>query len=347
MKNREIDLLIVVNMFLTGFDATTLNTLWVDKNLRNHGLLQAFSRTNRILNSVKAFGNIICFRDLEEATNKSLTIFGDRDACGIVLLKSYEQYYNGWDENGIRNKGYKELIDELNDRFPFPIIMEGEKAEKEFITLWGNILRINNILTSFDEFEGNEIISERDFQDYQSKYLDLYDQFRNKEDGDKEDIIDDIIFEIELVKQITVDMDYILNLVAEYHQSSTNKEELRTRITKSMESSIELRSKRELIERFIDSLNNKSDVHTDWPAFARKCKEEELNAIIEQEGLKPDKTRIFIENAFQDGELRSTGTGFAEILPPISMFGKDNMRERTKTEVLNQLMSFFEKYFGI
>jgi type I restriction enzyme R subunit len=346
MKNREIDLLIVVNMFLTGFDATTLNTLWVDKNLRHHGLLQAFSRTNRILNSVKTYGNIICFRDLEQATNDALSIFGNKEACGIVLLKPYKDYYNGWDkENGEPQRGYKDLIEELKDHFSLPMHLEGEQAEKDFIKLWGAILRLRNILSSFDEFEGNEILSERDFQDYQSVYLDLYDKLRKHKDADKENINDDIVFEIELVKQVTINIDYILQLVMKFAKSK-DKEILVT-IDKAMNSSMELRSKKELIERFISTLNAKSDVDKDWRIFADENRDKELEEIIRVENLKPEKTRQMMSHAFEDGELKSTGTAFSEILPPISLFDKDNARAKKKNIVLDKLRAFFEKYFGI
>lgn len=347
MKNREIDLLIVVNMFLTGFDATTLNTLWVDKNLRYHGLLQAFSRTNRILNSVKTFGNIICFRDLEQATNDALSIFGNKEAGGIVLLKSFKEYYNGWEKDGKPQRGYVDLITELQERFPLPVFIEGEQAEKDFIKLWGSILRLRNILTSFDEFAGNEILSERDFQDYQSAYLDLYDKLRKHKDSDKENINDDIEFEIELVKQVTINIDYILQLVAKYHKSKMKDKEILTAIDKAMDSSIELRSKKELIERFINTLNVHSDVDRDWRMFTDKNKAEELDRIIEEENLKPEQTKKYIANAFRDGELKSTGTSFAAILPPVSMFDKDNTRAKKKNAVLDRLKEFFEKYMGV
>ncbi len=196
VKNREIDILIVVNMFLTGFDATTLNTLWVDKNLRQHGLIQAFSRTNRILNSVKTYGNIVCFRDLKEETDKAIALFGNKDAGGIVLLKTYEEYYNGYDDKGEYKPGYAELIATLTAQYPLGQPIIGEEAEKDFIRLYGAILRLRNILTSFDDFEGNEILSERDFQDYQSIYIDLYQEYRKGADGDKETINDDIILRL-------------------------------------------------------------------------------------------------------------------------------------------------------
>ena len=347
MKNREIDLLIVVNMFLTGFDATTLNTLWVDKNLRYHGLLQAFSRTNRILNSVKTFGNIVCFRDLEENTNKALALFGNEDAGGIVLLKSFDEYYNGWDKDGKPQKGYVDLIKELQKIFPLPLVIRGEQAEKDFIKLWGVILRLRNILTSFDDFAGKEILSGRNFQDYQSIYLDLYDKLRKHQESDKENINDDIEFEIELVKQITINIDYILQLVARYYKSNKKDKEILTDIFKTMDSSIELRSKKELIERFINTHNVQSDIDRDWREFVEKNKSEELAKIIEEEKLKPEEAKRFIYNAFRDGELKSIGTGFAEILPPISMFDKDNTRAKKKLIILEKLKLFFEKYLGI
>ncbi len=349
MKDREIDLLIVVNMFLTGFDATTLNTLWVDKNLRHHGLIQAFSRTNRILNRVKAFGNIVCFRDLEQATDDALAIFGNKKTVhSVVLLKSYKDYYYGWEKDGEPQRGYATLITELKNRFPLPIIsIEGEQAERDFIKLWGAILRLRNILTSFDEFAGNEILSVRDFQDYQSVYLDLYDKHRRGNNAEKENINDDILFEIELVKQVTVNIDYILQLVAQHHESHMKDTEILTNIYKTMDSSIELRSKRKLIEQFVNALNVHSDVEKDWRSFIDENRAKELAEIIKEENLNPEKAEKFIANAFQDGELRSTGIEFADILPPISMFDENNARAKKKAIVFEKLKLFFDKYLGV
>lgn len=182
MKNKELDLLIVVNMFLTGFDATTLNTLWVDKNLKMHGLIQAFSRTNRILNSIKTFGNIVCFRNLAKRVDAAISLFGDREAGGTVLLKKYQDYYNGYiTDDGKKVQGYSEMIAELTNKFPLtePTI-SGENKQKEFISLFGAVLKMRNLLSSFDEFQGNEILSERDFQDYLGRYQDLHDEWKEK-----------------------------------------------------------------------------------------------------------------------------------------------------------------------
>ncbi|MBF1214686.1 MAG: type I restriction endonuclease subunit R, partial [Fusobacterium periodonticum] len=245
-KDKEIDILIVVNMFLTGFDATTLNTLWVDKNLRMHGLIQAFSRTNRILNSIKTFGNIVCFRDLQEETDEAIALFGNKEAGGIVLLKTYEDYYNGYqDDKGREKEGYSQLIEELQSKFPLSEQITGESNKKEFVILFGNILKIKNILSAFDKFAGNEILSEREFQDYQSIYLDMYQEIRTK-NKEKEIINDDIIFEIELIKQVEINIDYILMKVTEYYKSNKEDKEILIDIKKAINSSLELRSKKEL-----------------------------------------------------------------------------------------------------
>jgi len=346
VKNREVDLLMVVNMFLTGFDATTLNTLWVDKNLKTHGLIQAYSRTNRILNSVKTFGNIVCFRDLKESTDEAIALFGDKDAGGIVLLKSYDDYYNGFEHNGKYNQGYVELIEELLERFPLGEAIIGEQNQKDFIRLYGTILRLKNILTTFDNFEGNEILAERDFQDYQSTYIDLYQDMRPKSDTDKENINDDIVFELELIKQIEVNIDYILMLVEEFRESNQEDKSILVSITRAIDSSMELRSKKELIERFVERVNVSANIGEDWQKFVLERKEEDMETLIADEKLKGDEARRFIEIAFRDGILKTTGTDIDKILPPVSRFGGGNRTEK-KQEVIDKLTAFFDKYMGL
>ena len=348
VKKREVDLLVVVNMFLTGFDATTLNTLWVDKNLRLHGLLQAFSRTNRILNSVKTYGNIVCFRNLQKETDEAIALFGDKDAGSIVLLKDYDSYYHGYnDEHGKHQPGYIELIEELQTKFPLGQAITGEARQKEFIKLYGAILRLKNILTAFDNFEGNEILAERDFQDYLSVYIDLYQEFSKAKENEKEKINDDIVFEIELIKQIEINIDYILMLVAKYHASNCKDKSILVSIDKAIGSSTQLRSKRELIEHFIETINASTNVDEDWRAFVLKQKEADLNAIVGEENLKFEETKKFLDNAFRDGVLRTTGTDIDKILPPISRFAVAGSREAKKQGIITKLMSFFEKYFGL
>ncbi len=343
MKNREIDILIVVNMFLTGFDATTLNTLWVDKNLKYHGLLQAFSRTNRILNSVKTFGNIVCFRNLEEETNNAIALFGDKEAGSVVLLKNFESYYNGYDENGKHFDGYVELIDKLKTLFPLGASFEGEKAEKEFIMLYGAILRMKNILFTFDNFEGKEILSERNFQDYQSEYIDLYQKYKSKGNERKENINDDVVFEIELVKQVEINIDYILMLVKKYQHEGNQNKEIVVSIEKAVNSSMNLRSKMELIRNFLSRINAQTEVDGDWKKFVDEQRENDLAAIINEEKLKTEETHKFIDNSFRDGVLKTTGTDIDVIMPAVSRFGGGNRAEKKK-RVIDRLMAYYEKY---
>jgi type I restriction enzyme R subunit len=347
VKHREIDLLIVVNMFLTGFDATTLNTLWVDKNLKQHGLIQAYSRTNRILNSVKTYGNIVCFRNLQEATNDAIALFGDKNATGIVLLKSYEDYYYGYeDDNGKKQIGYEERIAILLQKYPLGVQIVGEKAEKDFIASIGNILRLRNILSSFDKFAGNEILSERDFQDYTGMYVDLYQKYKQKDDGEKESIKDDIVFEMELVKQVEVNIDYILMLVAKYHQSNCEDKEILGTIDKAIKSSLALRSKKELIDGFISKINADTNVMDDWGKFVKEQKEIDLKKIINDENLNEKETRKFLDNAFRDGQVKTNGTDIEKILPPMRRFGGGN-RAKKKENIIVKVKKFFEKYFGL
>ena len=346
VKHREIDLLIVVNMFLTGFDATTLNTLWVDKNLKMHGLIQAYSRTNRILNSVKSYGNIVCFRDLQEQTNDAIALFGDKDATGIVLLKSYEDYYYGYtDDRGKKQMGYEERIALLLQKYPLGEQIIGEQAKKDFIVSMGNILRLRNILSSFDKFIGNEILTERDFQDYIGTYTDLYEEFKPKP-GESESIKDDLVFEMELVKQVEVNIDYILMLVAKYHQSNCTDKEILGSIDKAIKSSLALRSKKDLIDNFISRINAETDVMNDWTKFVKEQKETDLKTLIEDENLNEEETRKFIDNSFRDGQVKITGTDIEKILPPMRRFGGGNRTERKQT-IINKVLKFFEKYFGL
>jgi type I restriction enzyme R subunit len=347
VKDRELDLLIVVNMFLTGFDATTLNTLWVDKNLRLHGLLQAYSRTNRILNTIKTFGNIVCFRNLEKATNESIALFGDKEACGIVLLKTFDEYYNGYQAEGKKIPGYVELIQELQERFPVGEQIIGEQNQKDFIRLYGSILKLRNILTTFDDFIGKGILSERDIQDYHSMYIDLYNALRKTAKGDAENVNDDIVFEMELIKQVEINIDYILELIKKYHDGNQEDKEIIININKAIDSSIELRNKKDLIQIFIHNLNPGTDVEKDWAEYVESKKIEELNRIIEDESLNKDETLRFISNAFRDGYVQTTGTALSAVLPPVTRFSKAGERTIKRETVIEKLKAFFNRFRDI
>ena len=349
MKNKELDLLIVVNMFLTGFDATTLNTLWVDKNLKMHGLIQAFSRTNRILNSIKTFGNIVCFRNLKKRVDAAIALFGDKEAGGIVLLHKFDDYYYGYTTQDGKNKpGYVDMVGELMEKFPLdkPHI-EGEQNQKKFIALFGAILRMRNLLLSFDDFKDKELISQRDLQDYLGRYQDLRDEWINRAKGEKEDITNDIVFEIELIRQIEINIDYILMLVKKYHDSNGDDKEILITIQKSVNASPELRSKKQLIENFIAHINDVEDVMTEWHGFVAEEREKELNCIIQEEKLKEPETRKFLENAFRDGEIKTTGTDIDKLMPPVSRFGGGGTRAKKKQTVIDKLKGFFERFFGV
>ena len=349
MKNKELDLLIVVNMFLTGFDATTLNTLWVDKNLKMHGLIQAFSRTNRILNSIKTFGNIVCFRNLQKRVDDAIALFGDKNASGIVLLQTFKDYYYGFiGADDKHHPGYVDLIEELTTKFPLsmPQII-GEKNQKVFIALFGSILRMRNLLVSFDEFAGKEILSERDLQDYLGRYQDLRDEWKRiHERGEKEDINDDIVFEVELLRQIEINIDYILLLVKKYHDSHCQDKEVLITIRKAVEASPELRSKKALIETFIAGINDVDDVMLEWRAYVADEKEKQLLQIVQEENLKEEETRKFLEDSFRNGEIKTTGTDLDKIMPPVSRFGGGN-RAAKKQTVIDKLKAFFDRFFGL
>ena len=352
MKNNQIDILIVVNMFLTGFDAPTLNTLWVDKRLKMHGLIQAFSRTNRILNSVKTFGNIVSFMNLEENTNKALSVFGDKDANSIALLKTYKDYFNGYDENGEHVLGYTEIVDLLKTKFPINEAIATEEDKKLFIKLFGDLLKIRNTLSAFDSFreDREKIMSDIDFQDYSGKYNDLYteiikDKINNTE---IENIQDDVVFEIELIKQVEVNIDYILLIVARYNNENKDKDTIIEHVRKLINAGIELRSKRELIENFINQMNtSETDVQEEFYKYVRKEKEKDLIKIIKDENLKEEETNDFMNSCFEYGEIRTSGIDIDKILPPISRFSKQGNKIEKKQIVVEKLMSFFEKYSGL
>ena len=360
MKNREIDLLIVVSMFLTGFDAKTLNTLWVDKNLKMHGLLQAYSRTNRILNSIKNCGNIVCFRNLEKATNESFALFGDKDAAGMVLMRPFKDYYYGYeDEKGKHVLGYREIVEKLLEKYKLPInpFTFSLEQKKEFVRLFGGLLKMQNILSAFDEFtEEKKLISDFDNQDYLTWYNDLYEELRKPTNGEKDNIEDDLIFEMELVKQIQINIPYILQLVKQYHEDNCQNKIIIAKIQKAIGSSPELRDKKDLIMKFIERMTPKpgekpkeeTDINDEWNDYIERQRDAELQTIIREEGLREKETRKFVAQSFADGYVTTTGIAITKVLPPMPIFGGGAAnREKKKQTVLNKLTDFFNKFFGI
>ena len=366
MKDKQIDILIVVGMFLTGFDAKTLNTLWVDKNLKMHGLLQAYSRTNRILNAVKNCGNIVCFRNLEEATNKCLGLFGDKDASGIVLMRPFDDYYYGYDEeqkNGKlkHNEGYVELVKALVDQFPLTQLKDlgSEEQRKAFIKLMGAVLKMQNLLTSFDEFTMDRVkvddevnFNEFKMQDYLSWYhsqYEIYKQEKVASAGKNESIEDEVIYELELVKQVSIGIDYILALVAQYHESNCEDASIKVKIQKALDASPDLKDKKELVERFIDSQTpNGENVLDQWEAYIIEQRREELDHIIADENLKEEEAVKFMQQSFDDGYVTTSGLAVTKMLPPMPIFGAGaSKRAEKKKSVIEKLEAFFKKYFNL
>ena len=290
VKNKEVDLLIVVGMFLTGFDAPTLNTLFVDKNLRYHGLIQAYSRTNRIYNSTKSFGNIVTFRDLEQDTIDAITLFGKSNTRNIVLEKSYQEYMEGFTDAGVACRGYLEVIAELQERFPDTDEIQTEKDKKDFVKLFGEYLRVENILQNYDEFAALQAFqsldtsdakaveafkekyyltdeaftemqpidmpSERSIQNYRSTYNDIRDWLRRQKDGEEKAKStidwDDVVFEVDLLKSQEINLDYILELIFEHNKKTKNKSELIDEIRSIIRASLGNRAKESLIVDFIN-----------------------------------------------------------------------------------------------
>jgi type I restriction enzyme R subunit len=342
LKNRDLDMVIVVNMFLTGFDATTLNTLWVDKNLRQHGLLQAFSRTNRILNSVKTYGNIVCFRDLEKQTQEAITLFGNKDAGGVVILAPFADYYSE----------YSDLVTELQDNFPDFAVPVGEAAQREFVALFNQIMRLRNILVSFDDFTGNEILSPAEQQDYRSKYLETKDVLVGRSVADKESIIQDLVFELELIKQVEINVDYILDLVRKLQDSGVDQAantEIKASISRAIDSSMSLRSKKDLIESFIASVNVQQGVDVDeaWAQYVSESRIRELEQIIEDEKLEGAATRVFMDQAFRSGLIQTAGTGLSRVMPAVSIFSPSGEHESQRKRVIEKLQSYFDRFFTL
>ena len=339
LTDKRIDLVIVVDMFLTGFDSKSLNTLWVDKNLRAHGLIQAFSRTNRILNSVKTYGNVVCFRNLEEATNDAIALFGNKEARGQVLLRPYGEYLSN----------YLETIDQLRLDFPLPIgSIASEKEQKRFIVLMGQILRLRNILTSFDDFETDDPVPSRDLEDYRSVYLDLYHEARERVKAEKEPIADDLVFEMELVKQVDINVDYVLMLVEHHRGEKGDGEdrEIPVDIVRALASSPTLRGKRDLIEEFYRRVSLDGDVPTEFEAFIAARRESELAAIIEAERLR-EGAREFAYESLCEGYVSDEGTGLSSILPPMRRFGAGAGREAVRVRVLEALRAWVERFTGL
>ena len=358
VKDKKIDILIVVGMFLTGFDAPTLNTLFVDKNLRYHGLIQAFSRTNRILNKVKTFGNIVCFRDLEKATKNAIKTFGDENSVNIILEKSYNDYINGFkdEETGKSIKGYVSLCNEIVEKFPKPVEIEKTQDKKEFAELFGELLKTENILKNFDEFENFEkIISDRQMQDMKSVYVDICEEIRNAGKDDQnnsnEQGIDfsDVEFQIDLLRTDEINLDYILELILEKTKEHDDIETLKSEIRRVIRTSLGTRAKENLVINFINKtdlkkLKNNGEILDAFYKYAKEEKKEKIDELVKDENLKEDSRR-FIEKSINKGFVDYAGSELDSILPPISR--RKGAREAKKQSVLEKIQKMVEIFIGI
>ena len=384
VKNQEVDLLIVVGMFLTGFDAPTLNTLFVDKNLRYHGLMQAFSRTNRIYDTTKTFGNIVTFRDLEQNTIDAITLFGDKNTKNIVLEKSYDSYFNG-DDN---QRGYLGVVQELQNRFPNPTEIETEQDKKEFVKLFGEYLRIENILQNYDEFAAlqalqavdlndpiamekfkqvhyvnDEQIAEmlkvptlpvRTEQDYRSTYNDIRDWLRQRKEGNDKDNSpinwDDVVFEVDLLKSQEINLDYILALIFEHHKKNQDKEVLIDEIRRTVRSSLGNRAKESLIVDFINQTNlddipDKASLIDAFFLFAQNEQQKEAETLIQEENLNVDAAKRYISTSLKREYASENGTALNEVLPKMSPLNPQYLTK--KQTIFQKIAAFVEKFKGV
>lgn len=377
VKNKEIDLLIVVGMFLTGFDAPCLNTLFVDKNLRYHGLIQAYSRTNRIFDDVKKFGNIVTFRDLEQATIDALTLFGNANTRNIVLERSYQDYMNGYvNSSGEFVRGYQDIVRELQSKFPDPAAIEKEADKKAFVKLFGEYLRIDNVLQNYDEYadlinenlaeittakeengtysgtEQPSILSGQHLQNYLSTYNDIRDWLRRDRKGEEQSTIDwdDVVFEVDLLKSQEINLDYILELIFEQNKKLNNKEALIEEIRRTIRASVGNRAKESLIVDFINQtdlneIGDKVSIIEAFFKFAQIEQEKEANALITDESLNKDAAKRYIAISLKRGYASENGTELNETLPKLSPL---NPAYRTKKQtVFEKIVAFIEKFKGI
>ncbi|MCQ2955926.1 MAG: type I restriction endonuclease subunit R [Opitutales bacterium] len=342
IKNGEVDLTLVVNIFLTGFDAPRLNTLFVDRPLVYHGLIQAFSRTNRILNEHKQAGNIVCFRDLNNDLSNALRLFGNADTERFVLMRSFKDYYEGYEDETGHHLGYQEIIQKLRAFSPKQDIV-GEQKQKEFIELFNTFLKTHSFLITFDEFTEEKRLTEGERQDYTSLYITLYQQFQQERKENAESIKEDVLFSMELVQEFAVDIDYILAL-NDQQRASKNEPEFTDHINRMIDSTPFLRNKKDLILEFI-KLKKSSQK---WPSFVREQKEKALSTIIREARLDPEKTKAFVENAFErEEDLSREGSGFINCLPADLQSLKDRGNFARQDAIWKRLKEFFDKFFGL
>lgn len=347
MKNRQLDILIVVDMFLTGFDSKALNTLWVDRQFKYHGLIQAFSRTNRILNSVKDHGNIVCFRKMKKRVDEALALFADSEASGEVIMRPFDDYYYGFTvPGGKHTPGFKELVDELMSKFPLVgFRYETEDELYDFVKLFGSILRRYNLLMSFDDFTDDmRILTPGELQDYKSRYLSARDEVKRISARDRVSIRDDVVFEMELMYQNTISIAYMVNLIKDHDWGNSDDRAFKIDLEKKIGGDVKLRSKVSLIMAYINRVSDVSEGDVDWDQFVKQRMADELSRIIDENKLDKGRTEEFMRKALDNDVLSFDGKEFNDLLPPIPRFSKNIDRNAIVAKVEDQLRDFFELY---
>jgi len=343
VRERKIDILLVVNMFLTGFDSPTLNTMYVDKNLRHHGLIQAYSRTNRVLNEQKSQGNIVVFRNLKQATDEAILLFSNKDAIETILMQPYEDYASKFDEAYNHLKNIVPTVDSVNG-------LVSEDDELEFVKAFRSLMRLLNVLQTFSDFKWDDFaIKEQEFEDYKSKYLDLHDKVKKDTQKEKESIINDVDFELELIHKDEINVTYILNLLSQLKNNTTESaEKAKAEIFNLLKNETELRSKRELIELFIEEnlpkLSDDEDITEAFDKFWSKEQELAFDRIVAENKLSATKTKEIIEQY-----LFSEQQPLRDELLDLIEGEKPTILERKKTgdTILKKLMDFVETFiFG-
>jgi type I restriction enzyme R subunit len=342
VKERKVDLLLVVNMFLTGFDSKTLNTLWVDKNLKHHGLIQAYSRTNRILNEVKSQGNIVVFRNLKKRTDDALALFADVNAKETVFVPPYEDYVSKFNEVAMELLKLTPTVKSVKD-------LKDEEAEMQFVKIFRELMRLRNILESFSEFDDNDLsLPAQRFADYRSAYLDLYDKVKSENTVEKASILNDVDFELELLQRDIINVQYILQLLARlYSADAEEAPKLRKLILDSVTGDLELRSKAMLIEKFIEDnlpkVGSEAEIPDSFEAFWEKERVAAFDQLVAEEDLDADKLKKVIDRYVYTGHAPLPDPDIAEIiLKPMKLMERGPSKKRVFERVVDYVATFIK-----
>ncbi|UKJ07923.1 type I restriction endonuclease subunit R [Solitalea lacus] len=341
VKERQIDVLLVVNMFLTGFDSKTLNTLYVDKNLKYHGLIQAFSRTNRILNEQKSQGNIVCFRNLKRATDDAIALFSNKDAKDIILMEPYEDYVTKFNQAFDALIKIAPTVNSVDD-------LASEVEELEFIKAFRELMRLKNVLSTFADFSFDQLaMTEQNFEDYKSKYLDLYDKVKNENAKEKVSILEDVDFELELIHRDEINVAYILQLLAKLKDSSPEEQtKQRKAIIDILSGEVQLRSKKELIEKFIleniPHIEDAEDIPQFFDDFWDAEKVKAFNALCAEENLMPEKLQEVIGNYLFTERKPLRDDVFEILQEKPKLLERKKIIERVLSKIINYVNTFID-----